>query len=151
MNDIYTAQAIVDDLRQKIENGNLRPGDQLMSVRKYAVLIGVNKNTVASAYQKLQGLGIIESHGRTKRVALRDFSVPQSIPDVGAPGLCDISFGNPDPKLLPDYSEVLVNTLRGSPQLYNVTPDDPLLVGVVKEMAKSEGLPEGDIDRKSVV
>jgi len=145
MSNIHTAQSIADELRQKIESGNLKPGDQLVSVRKYAALIGVNKNTVASAYQKLQGMGIIEPDGRSKRVALRDFSVPQSLEENEFHDLHDLSFGNPDPKLLPAYAEVLVNAVKVSPQLYNVIPDDPLLVDVVKDMAKAELLPEGDV------
>lgn len=48
-----------------IEGGSLNPGDQLPTTRELAVKLGVNFNTVARAYRKLdQGEVISTQHGR---------------------------------------------------------------------------------------
>jgi len=56
---------IVDQLRQFIAAGTLRAGDALPSVRQLAADLGVNLNTVATAYRELAGEGLVEiKHGR---------------------------------------------------------------------------------------
>ena len=60
---------IVDQLRQLLAAGTLRPGDPLPSVRQLAADLGVNLNTVAIAYRELAGEGLVEiKHGRGARV-----------------------------------------------------------------------------------
>jgi len=56
---------IMEQIKQKIASGALRPGDQLPTVRQMAVNLGVNFNTVARAYRLLDEAGIISTqHGR---------------------------------------------------------------------------------------
>lgn len=56
---------IVDQVRQAVAGGTLRPSDRLPSVRDLAVELAINPNTVAKAYQDLEREGIIEtSRGR---------------------------------------------------------------------------------------
>jgi len=61
---------IVDQVRQAVAGGTLRPGDRLPPVRDLAVELAVNPNTVARAYQDLERDGVIEtSRGRGTFVA----------------------------------------------------------------------------------
>lgn len=60
---IYTQ--IVEQVRQMIAGGTLKPGDQLPTVRQMAADLRVNFNTVARAYRMLDEAGLISTqHGR---------------------------------------------------------------------------------------
>src|SRR5687767_9180607 len=48
-------------LRAAIATGRLRPGDQLPTVRQFAVELRVNANTVARVYAELERAGVIET------------------------------------------------------------------------------------------
>ena len=72
---------IVDQLRLRLVDGTLAPGDELPSVRRLAVDLGVHFNTVADAYRTLAGEGWLEvSQGRTVRVLAR--VAPAANPDT---------------------------------------------------------------------
>jgi DNA-binding transcriptional regulator YhcF (GntR family) len=47
-----------------VEQGELRPGDRLPTVRRLAADLGVAANTVARAYRELEQSGVIETRGR---------------------------------------------------------------------------------------
>jgi DNA-binding transcriptional regulator YhcF (GntR family) len=47
------------NLRSRIERGELRPGDQLPSLREAAATAGVNVNTVRAAYARLEAAGVV--------------------------------------------------------------------------------------------
>jgi DNA-binding transcriptional regulator YhcF (GntR family) len=52
-------------LRRLIEDGTLRPGDRLPSIRELAPSAGVNVNTVRAVYRRLEQEGLIATeHGR---------------------------------------------------------------------------------------
>jgi DNA-binding transcriptional regulator YhcF (GntR family) len=56
-----------------IENGELKPGDQLPTTRKLAVELGINFNTVARAYRMLDQKGAISTQqGRGTYVLSRE-------------------------------------------------------------------------------
>jgi GntR family transcriptional regulator len=56
---------IAYQILELIEKGALMPGDQLPTIRKLAVQLGVNFNTVARAYRMLDQVSIISTqHGR---------------------------------------------------------------------------------------
>ena len=56
---------IVEQIRQKVANGELKQGDQLPTVRQLATELRVNFNTVARAYRLLDEAGLISTqHGR---------------------------------------------------------------------------------------
>ncbi|MFN3309565.1 MAG: GntR family transcriptional regulator [Anaerolineales bacterium] len=56
---------IVEQIRQKVASGELKPGDQLPTVRQLAAELRVNFNTVARAYRLLDEAGLISTqHGR---------------------------------------------------------------------------------------
>src|SRR5260221_13367957 len=50
---------IVDQIRSLLVSGRLKPGARLATVRELAVDLGVNHNTVAEAYRRLAGEGLI--------------------------------------------------------------------------------------------
>lgn len=52
---------IVEQMRQQVANGELKPGDQLPTVRALAADLRVNFNTVARAYRMLDEAHIIST------------------------------------------------------------------------------------------
>ena len=68
---------IVDALRVQLVEGHLKPGDELPSVRRAAIDLGLHFNTVAEAYRQLASEGWLElRHGRSARVADREQPTP---------------------------------------------------------------------------
>ena len=56
---------IIDQIKHMIATGDLRPGDQLPTVRQLATDLRVNFNTIARAYRMLDEKGLISTqHGR---------------------------------------------------------------------------------------
>jgi len=55
---------IVDGLRVLLVNGDLKPGDQLPTVRRLALDLGVHFNTVAEAYRTLADAGWLDIQRR---------------------------------------------------------------------------------------
>ncbi len=52
---------IADHIRSEIEAGELRPGTRLPTIRALAADVGVNRDTVALAYESLSSVGLLES------------------------------------------------------------------------------------------
>ena len=52
---------IVDQVREQLASGELRPGDQLPTVRQLASELRVNFNTIARAYRLLDEAGLIST------------------------------------------------------------------------------------------
>ena len=52
---------IAEQIRQRVESGALAQGDRLPPIRELAGEIGVNRDTVALAYEALAAEGIVES------------------------------------------------------------------------------------------
>lgn len=57
--DVPTYVQIVDQVRDALAGGNLKPGDQLPTVRQMAAELRVNFNTIARAYRLLDDAGLI--------------------------------------------------------------------------------------------
>jgi len=51
---------ILEQVKIAISNGELKPGDQLPTVRQLAVDLSINLNTVIRAYRELESEGILE-------------------------------------------------------------------------------------------
>ncbi len=51
---------IMEQIKHAVENGVLRPGEQLPGIRKLAESMVMNPNTVAKAYRELEHEGIVE-------------------------------------------------------------------------------------------
>lgn len=52
---------VFNQLKEKIENEDLNPGEKLPATRAFSVMLGVNRTTIYKAYQELWALGYIES------------------------------------------------------------------------------------------
>ena len=50
---------VVDQVRDQIASGALKPGDNLPSVRELARFLEINFNTVQKAYRELKGMGLV--------------------------------------------------------------------------------------------
>ncbi len=59
-NRVPQYRQIVDQIRQKIEDRTLRPGDLLPSTRGLANQLGIHRSTVAAAFHELWALGMID-------------------------------------------------------------------------------------------
>ncbi len=59
--DIPLFKQVLDQLKEKIDNDILRPGDKLPATRAFSKQLGVNRATIYKAYQELWALGYIES------------------------------------------------------------------------------------------
>jgi DNA-binding transcriptional regulator YhcF (GntR family) len=61
---------LVEQIRAAVDDGRLKDGDRLPSVRELAQRAGVNVNTVRAAYARLDAAGVVRSeHGRGTFVA----------------------------------------------------------------------------------
>lgn len=73
---------IVSQVKDQVQKGELRTGDELPSVRELANSLGINLHTVRGAYLKLKEQGVIDLRlGRRARVA-RPRSNPASARDI---------------------------------------------------------------------
>lgn len=52
---------IVEQIQNRVLSGELKPGDQLPTVRQLATALRVNFNTVARAYRILDSMGLIST------------------------------------------------------------------------------------------
>ena len=135
-----TAVDVADSVRDLIEQGALAQGDALPSVRSLAEQLGINRNTVVSAYRQLAGLGLIESRGRagtrvagSRPVAQEGFAADTVLRDIGT--------GNPDPTLIPAQGDALAR-VGGRAVLYGEPVIDPDLQEWSDEWMR-QGLPAG--------
>ncbi len=63
--DLSITEQVYEQIHQQIICGDLKPGDQLPTVRQLAVDLKVNFNTVARVYRLLDKAGLISTqHGR---------------------------------------------------------------------------------------
>ena len=111
-----TATHIADSVRQRIERGELAPGAALPPVRNLADDLGVNRNTVVSAYRLLTQAGLVEARGRAGTRVVERAPLAQEGFAHGTV-LRDLAAGNPDPALIPDLRPAL-SRIAGRPVLY---------------------------------
>ena len=52
-------------IRARVDEGALRPGDRLPTVRALATQVGLAPNTVARAYRELEAVGLLDTRGRS--------------------------------------------------------------------------------------
>jgi DNA-binding transcriptional MocR family regulator len=121
-----TAAEISECIRTLVERGDLKPGQTLPAVRELAVQLSVNRNTIASAYQRLAKAGIASTNGRhgtaikpVPKVAEQEGST------IGTP-LVDLANGNPDPGFLAKLPELIAQCAPAS-VLYGEQTVTPVL------------------------
>ena len=135
-----TANEISESIKGAIKQGAFRSGDALPAIRALAERLGVNRNTVASAYRHLSDAGVIEGRGRQgSRVAM-----PAGAAARGPMMLHDIGGGNPDGRLLPDVKAVLSQS-AWLPRGYEDPPDNPALIDFARQQLADDGIPVGDV------
>lgn len=138
--DGTTATEIADSVRDLRERGELRAGQPLPSVRALAQQLGVNRNTVVSAYRQLTHAGLVETLGRGgTRIA-----APAAIAQEGfAAGsvLRDVGTGNPDASLIPDPTPAL-EAVVGRPVLYGEPVIDAGLEGWARRWMAADLAPD---------
>ncbi len=67
---------IAAQVKEQVQQGELRPGDELPPVRELAGSLGINLHTVRSAYLRLRDQGVIDLRlGRRARIAQRQQAV----------------------------------------------------------------------------
>ena len=67
---------IVAQVKEQVQRGELRPGDELPPVRELADSLAINLHTVRSAYLRLREQGVIDLRlGRRARIARRQTAV----------------------------------------------------------------------------
>ncbi|MFZ5457629.1 GntR family transcriptional regulator [Acidovorax temperans] len=119
-----TAAEIFDSIRALTQAGSFKPGQELPTTRDLAATLGVNRNTVSMAYQRLSAAGIAVTQGR-----LGTFIRKQPDPGeqegllLGSP-LADLGSGNPNPVWLPDIGAALTRKPY-RPRLYGEATVDP--------------------------
>jgi DNA-binding transcriptional MocR family regulator len=112
-----TAIEIADCIRALVQSGDYQPGEALPPVRELAETLGVNRNTVAAAYQRLTKAGLALAQGRLGTTIA---TLPRAGEQEGLSAdtaLIDLADGNPNPDWLPDLSPLLAGRLP-RPVLY---------------------------------
>ncbi|MYM31842.1 transcriptional regulator PtsJ [Duganella sp. CY15W] len=102
-----TAIEIADCIRALVQSGYYAPGAALPPVRELAETLGVNRNTVAAAYQRLTKAGLAIAQGRLgTSIAAPPGAGEQEGMSTDSP-LIDLAHGNPNRDWLPDASTLL--------------------------------------------
>jgi DNA-binding transcriptional MocR family regulator len=137
-------------VERAIGQGALEPGQPLPPLRELAAQLGVNPNTVASAYRLLRDRGVIETAGRRgSRVRARPVTTSRDQIRVEAPpGVRDLTTGNPDPALLPPLAEALAAAAArhaSRPVLYGGPAVGDELGRLAREAFDADGVPDGPV------
>lgn len=125
-----TAADIFECVRSLVLSRQLLPGEALPSVRDLADELGVNRNTVASAYRRLVTAGVATTQGRLGTlIRQQSCSGEQEGSQPGTP-LVDLASGNPNRMWLPDLGTAL-SVKAYHPRLYGESTVNPGLEGFV--------------------
>ncbi|MGE0684305.1 MAG: aminotransferase class I/II-fold pyridoxal phosphate-dependent enzyme [Candidatus Binatia bacterium] len=113
------ASEIVQSIEDNIRREHIPNGAALPTVRALAAALKVSPTTVAAAYRTLRTRGVLNAQGRRgTRVSARPPVVSRPVMKV-ASHLRNLTFGNPDPDLLPDPQTALQRLDAWSqPRLY---------------------------------
>ncbi|MGW7416759.1 aminotransferase class I/II-fold pyridoxal phosphate-dependent enzyme [Streptomyces sp. NPDC054863] len=144
------ASEISESVERAVGEGELEPGQLLPPMRELAVQLGVNPNTVASAYRTLRERGVIETAGRRgSRIRARPVSTARESIRADIPeGVRDLSKGNPDTALLPPLRDALryaAEQADAKPGLYGEEALDPELARLARADFDAAGVPDGPV------
>ncbi|CAI0780539.1 Uncharacterized HTH-type transcriptional regulator ydcR [Serratia proteamaculans] len=138
-----SAVQIAEQISTQIKQGDLQPGDLLPPVRKLAGELGVNPNTVASAYGKLRDAGLVATRGRAgTQVLEQPLMVARHIRQVPE-GMRDLASGNLDGALLPALS-MSVDDIFPQQNGYDVSGDLPALCQLAGDWLSQQGASLGE-------
>ncbi|HCK00609.1 MAG TPA: transcriptional regulator [Serratia grimesii] len=139
-----SAVQIAEQFSTQIKQGDLQPGDLLPPVRQLAGELGVNPNTVASAYAKLRDAGLVATRGRAgTQVLEQPLMAVRNVRQVPE-GMRDLASGNLDATLLPVLS---LSADDAFPQQngYDVSGDLPALCQLAGEWLSQQGASLGEV------
>ncbi|MGH7728492.1 MAG: aminotransferase class I/II-fold pyridoxal phosphate-dependent enzyme, partial [Vulcanimicrobiaceae bacterium] len=132
--------AIAESVERGVALGRLAPGARVPPVRALAAELGVSLGTAAAAYRILQERGVLVSDGRRGTAVRAAPPLARSAARLeAAPGLCDLSVGNPDPTLLPSLAAA-VRALPREPILYGAETADGRLLELAEASFRADGL-----------
>lgn len=140
---ISTSEAVVNYFMQKIQAGELKPGDKLPSERKLQDELGISRFALREGLARLNALGIINSAQGKASVVNSDVD-SQSLNNVFLP-LC----AGEDPKYFDDLfaSRILIEAETVSLAAANRTEEDvQVLNELLGQTSKALGIPERFID-----
>jgi DNA-binding transcriptional MocR family regulator len=127
-----TAAEIFDSIRTLQHAGQLAEGQALPTVRALAARLGVNRNTVSTAYRRLAAAGIAATHGRRGTVIRQPPSIGEQEGFAAGAPPHDLGSGNPNPDWLPDLAALLA-ARPPRKRLYGEAPVDPQLEALARE------------------
>ncbi|WP_330284251.1 aminotransferase class I/II-fold pyridoxal phosphate-dependent enzyme [Streptomyces sp. NBC_00588] len=144
------AADIAGSVERAVGSGELEPGQLLPPMRELAAELGVNANTVASAYRILRERGVIETSGRRgSRVRPKPATTGREYVRMDVPeGVRDVANGNPDPALLPSLAKVLAaagEQADQEPVLYGDALVEPELARTARAALDADGVPDGPL------
>jgi DNA-binding transcriptional MocR family regulator len=100
-----SAQGIFESIRELVNSKTLKEGEPLPPVRQLASHLGVNRNTVSAAYQRLSKAGIAITQGRLgTRICQTSKAGEQE--GITETVLFDLADGSPRKEWLPDLNLV---------------------------------------------
>lgn len=102
-----SAAEIFDSVRRLVHAGRLEPGEALPPVRQLASELGVNRNTVASAYRRLVAAGVAVTRGRHGTLVRSSPQLPEHEGRIHDALVRDLGSGNPALQWLPDPLDAL--------------------------------------------
>lgn len=139
----YTTGHRAADLATAVEgalrDGRIQPGERLPTVRRVAAELGVSPATVAAAYRELGRRGLAVGAGRSGTSIAPRPPLHTGWTARARPGLRDLALGQPDPRLLPEWSRALAGLPRRSAS-YGSTLVEPDLADLARERLRADGL-----------
>ncbi len=136
-----SAAELVRGIETAVARGELVPGQQLPSVRRLAVEVGLSPVTVAAGIAELRRRGVVVTEQRRgTRIGSGPPIGSARIPLPVPAGARDLSVGNPDPALLPDLQRALARA-EMPVCLYGDPPTVPELMVFAREQLQADGVP----------
>lgn len=134
-----TASEIFDSVRTLVQLGEFTPGRPLPTVRDLAATLGVNRNTVSLAYQRLVAAGVAVTQGRLGTVIRAPEGATEQEGMLPGSPLIDLASGNPALAWLPDLGAVMA-ARPYRPRLYGEPPVDPELEALGRQWLAPDAL-----------
>jgi DNA-binding transcriptional MocR family regulator len=135
-----TAGDIATSIETAIRGGALQPGERLPTVRALAAELAVSPVTVAAAYRRLTGRGLLSAAGRRGTTVCPGPLLPSRLDVPRLPsGVRNLADGNPDPALLPDL-RAAARSLALPRRLYGDEPNRPDLLELAAADLRRDGL-----------